>query len=101
VAPELERRRTALAADSWGDVASIITLAEALHGRGVNARVAAYSGFGDRVRAAGYEFVDLGMTAAGDRTGGAEENEPVTAQQGLSRDRNHPNRVTTSHLTSS
>ena len=53
-----------LAADSWGGVASMITLAEALHGRGVNARIAAYSDFGDRVRAAGCEFIDLGVVAA-------------------------------------
>lgn len=54
-----------LAADSWGGVASMITLAEALHGRGVNARIAAYSDFGDRVRDAGCEFIDLGVVAAG------------------------------------
>jgi hypothetical protein len=30
-----------LAADSWGGVASMISLAEALHGRGVNARITA------------------------------------------------------------
>lgn len=53
-----------LTADSWGGVASMITLAEALHGRGVNARIAAYSDFGDRVRDAGCEFIDLGVVAA-------------------------------------
>src|ERR1019366_9526136 len=54
-----------LAADSWGGVAPMITLAEALHGLGVNARIAAYSDFSEKVRAAGYEFTDLGVSAAG------------------------------------
>ena len=54
-----------LAADSWGGVAPMITLAEALHGLGVNARIAAYSDFSEKVRAAGCEFTDLGVSAAG------------------------------------
>ena len=53
------------AADSWGGVAPMITLAEALHGLGVNARIAAYSDFSEKVRAAGCEFTDLGVSAAG------------------------------------
>jgi UDP:flavonoid glycosyltransferase YjiC (YdhE family) len=42
----------------------MVTLAEALRGRGVNARIAAFSDFGDKVRAAGCEFIDLGVSAA-------------------------------------
>jgi len=38
-----------LAADSRGGAALMITLAEALRGRGANARIAAYSDFGDRL----------------------------------------------------
>ena len=51
-----------LAVDSWGGVASMITLAEALRAREVNARIAAFSDFGDQVRAAGFEFIDLGVS---------------------------------------
>ena len=54
-----------LAADSWGGVAPMITLAGALHGLGVNPRIAAYSDFSEKVRAAGCEFTDLGVSAAG------------------------------------
>jgi len=54
-----------LAADSWGGVAPMITLAEALHGLGVNTRIAAYSDFSAKVGAAGCEFTDLGVSAAG------------------------------------
>jgi hypothetical protein len=36
-----------LAVDSWGGVASMITLAGALRAREVNARIAAFSDFGD------------------------------------------------------
>jgi UDP:flavonoid glycosyltransferase YjiC (YdhE family) len=53
-----------LAVDSWGGVASMITLAEALRGRGVSARVAAFSDFTGQVRAAGFGFVDLGLSMA-------------------------------------
>jgi sterol 3beta-glucosyltransferase len=51
-----------LAVDTWGGVASMITLAEALRAREVNARIAAFSNFGDQVRAAGFEFIDLGVS---------------------------------------
>jgi len=54
-----------LAVDSWGGVAPMITLAEALRGLGVNARIAGYSDFSEKVRAAGCEFTDLGVPAAG------------------------------------
>jgi len=53
-----------LAVDSWGGVASMITLAEALRGLGVNARIAAYSDYGDKVRAAGFGFIDFGVSVA-------------------------------------
>lgn len=53
-----------LAVDSWGGVASMITLAEALRGQGANVRIAAFSDFGDKVRAAGCEFIDLGVSVA-------------------------------------
>jgi UDP:flavonoid glycosyltransferase YjiC (YdhE family) len=53
-----------LAVDSWGGVAAMITLAGALGDNGVSARIAAYSDFGDRVRAAGCDFVDLRMSVA-------------------------------------
>jgi sterol 3beta-glucosyltransferase len=53
-----------LAVDSWGGVASMITLAEALRGQGVNARIAAYSDYGDKVRAAGFGFIDFGVSIA-------------------------------------
>ena len=53
-----------LAVDSWGGVASMITLAEALRAEGVSSRVAAYSDFGDKVRAAGCDFVDLELSTA-------------------------------------
>lgn len=53
-----------LAVDSWGGVAPMITVAEALRGQGVNARVAAFSDFGDKIRAAGCEFIDLGVSSA-------------------------------------
>jgi sterol 3beta-glucosyltransferase len=53
-----------LAADSWGGVAAMITLAGALGDLGVSARIAAPSDFGDRVRAAGSDFVDLRMSVA-------------------------------------
>jgi sterol 3beta-glucosyltransferase len=52
-----------LAVDSWGGVASMIPLAEALRAREVNARIAAFSDFGDPVRAAGFQFIDLGVSA--------------------------------------
>jgi hypothetical protein len=51
-----------LAVDSWGGVASMIPLAEALRDRGATARIAAFSDFGDQVRAAGFEFIDLGVS---------------------------------------
>lgn len=51
-----------LAVDSWGGVASMITVAEALRAREVTARIAAFSDFGDQVRAAGFEFTDLGVS---------------------------------------
>jgi sterol 3beta-glucosyltransferase len=54
-----------LAVDSWGGVASMITLAEAMRGLGVNARIAAYSDYGGKVRAAGFGFIDLGVSVAG------------------------------------
>lgn len=54
-----------LAVDSWGGVASMITLAEALRGRGVNARIAAFSDYGDRVHAAGFGFIDFGVSVVG------------------------------------
>jgi sterol 3beta-glucosyltransferase len=53
-----------LAVDSWGGVASMITLAEALRGLGVNARIAAYSDYGEKVRAAGFGFIDFGVSIA-------------------------------------
>jgi sterol 3beta-glucosyltransferase len=53
-----------LAVDSWGGVASMITVAEALRERGVNVRIAAFSDFGEKVRAAGCGFVDLGVSSA-------------------------------------
>jgi len=53
-----------LAVDSWGGVASMITLAEALRGQGVNPRVAAFSDFGDKVRGAGCGFIDFGVSVA-------------------------------------
>jgi len=53
-----------LAVDSWGGVASMITLAEALRRQEVNARIAAYSDYGDKVRAAGFEFIDFGVSIA-------------------------------------
>jgi UDP:flavonoid glycosyltransferase YjiC (YdhE family) len=52
-----------LALDSWGGVASMMTVAEALRAREVTARIAAFSDFGDDVRAAGFEFIDLGVSA--------------------------------------
>lgn len=53
-----------LAVDSWGGVASMITVAEALHGLGVNARIATFSDYGDKVRAAGFGFIDFGVSVA-------------------------------------
>jgi sterol 3beta-glucosyltransferase len=53
-----------LAVDSWGGVAGMITLGGSLRDLGVNARVASYSDFGDKVRAAGCEFIDLGVSLA-------------------------------------
>jgi UDP:flavonoid glycosyltransferase YjiC (YdhE family) len=53
-----------LAVDSWGGVASMITLAEALRTQGVNARIAAFSDYGDKVRAAGFGFTDFGVSIA-------------------------------------
>src|SRR6185437_108468 len=53
-----------LAVDSWGGVATMITLAEALRAEGVSSRIAAYSDFGDKVRAAGCDFVDLELSTA-------------------------------------
>lgn len=53
-----------LAVDSWGGVATMITLAEALRDEGISSRVAAYSDFGDKVRAAGCDFVDLELSTA-------------------------------------
>ena len=53
-----------LAVDSWGGVASMITLAEALRGLGVTPRIAAYSDYGDKVRAAGFAFIDFGVSIA-------------------------------------
>jgi sterol 3beta-glucosyltransferase len=53
-----------LAVDSWGGVASMITLAEALRGLGVNSRIAAYSDYGDKVRTAGFGFIDFGVSVA-------------------------------------
>ena len=53
-----------LAVDSWGGVAGMITLAGSLRDIGVNTRVASYSDFGDKVRAAGCDFVDLGVSLA-------------------------------------
>jgi sterol 3beta-glucosyltransferase len=52
-----------LAVDSWGGVASMIPIAEALRAREVNARIAAFCDFGGQVRAAGFEFIDLGVSA--------------------------------------
>jgi UDP:flavonoid glycosyltransferase YjiC (YdhE family) len=52
-----------LAVDSWGGVSAMITLAEALRDEGVSLRVAAFSDFGDKVRAAGFDFVDLQQSA--------------------------------------
>src|SRR3984957_9850723 len=54
-----------LAVDSWGGVASMIALAGGLRDLGVSTRIAAYSDFGDKVRAAGCEFVDLEVSLAG------------------------------------
>jgi sterol 3beta-glucosyltransferase len=54
-----------VAVDSWGGVASMITLAGALRDRGVNARIAAFSDYGDKVRAAGFGFIDFGVPVAG------------------------------------
>jgi sterol 3beta-glucosyltransferase len=48
-----------LAVDSWGGVAPMITLAGALRDQGVTVRVATFSDFGDKVRAADFGFVDL------------------------------------------
>jgi len=53
-----------LAVDSWGGVASMIALAGALRDLGVSTRIAAYSDFGDKVRAAGCDFVDLEVSLA-------------------------------------
>jgi UDP:flavonoid glycosyltransferase YjiC (YdhE family) len=53
-----------LAVDSWGGVSSMISLAGALKDLGVSTRIAAYSDFGDKVRAAGYDFVDLELSLA-------------------------------------
>ena len=53
-----------LAVDSWGGVAMMLSLAEALRDEGVSSRVAAYSDFGDKVRAAGCDFVDLELSTA-------------------------------------
>lgn len=53
-----------LAVDSWGGVASMIALAGALHDQGVSTRIAAYSDFGDKIRAAGCDFVDLEVSQA-------------------------------------
>jgi sterol 3beta-glucosyltransferase len=53
-----------LAVDSWGGVASMIALGGALGDLGVSTRIAAYSDFGDKVRAAGCDFVDLEVSLA-------------------------------------
>jgi hypothetical protein len=53
-----------LAVDSWGGVGAMIPLAEALGDLGISARIAASSDFGDRIRAAGCDFVDLQMSVA-------------------------------------
>ena len=53
-----------LAVDSWGGVASMIALAGGLRDLGVSTRIAAYSDFGDKVRAAGCDFVDLEVSLA-------------------------------------
>ncbi|HEX4832302.1 MAG TPA: hypothetical protein VH478_14560 [Trebonia sp.] len=53
-----------LAVDSWGGVASMIALAGGLRDMGVSTRIAAYSDFGDKVRAAGCGFVDLQVSQA-------------------------------------
>src|SRR5258707_4714928 len=53
-----------LAVDSWGGVASMIALAGGLRDLGVSTRIAAYSDFGDKVRAAGCDFVDLEVSQA-------------------------------------
>ena len=53
-----------LAVDSWGGVAMMLSLAEALRDEGVSSRVAAYSDFGDKVRAAGCDFVDLELSTS-------------------------------------
>lgn len=54
-----------LAVDSWGGVASMITLGEALRSLGVDARVATFSDYGGKVRAAGLGNVDFGVSIAG------------------------------------
>jgi hypothetical protein len=61
----------------------------------VNARVAAFPGFGDRVRAAGCEFVDLGMTAVGLCIGTSALDRRIhgmvrSSRRGLHRVRHHP-----------
>jgi UDP:flavonoid glycosyltransferase YjiC (YdhE family) len=53
-----------LAVYSWGGVASMIALAGGLRDLGVSTRIAAYSDFGDKVRAAGCDFVDLEVSQA-------------------------------------
>lgn len=53
-----------LAVDSWGGVASMIALAGGLRDLGVSTRIAAYSDFGDKIRAAGCDFVDLEVSQA-------------------------------------
>ena len=53
-----------LVVDSWGGVASMIALAGGLRDLGVSTRIAAYSDFGDKVRAAGCDFVDLEVSLA-------------------------------------
>jgi sterol 3beta-glucosyltransferase len=51
-----------LAVDSWGGVSSMITLSGALRDLGISTRIAAYSDFGDKVRAAGCDYVDLELS---------------------------------------
>jgi hypothetical protein len=53
-----------LAVDPWGGVTSMIVLAGGLRDLGVSTRIAAYSDFGDKVRAAGCDFVDLEVSQA-------------------------------------
>lgn len=77
-----------LAVDSWGGVLPMITLAEALRGQGVEARVATYSDFGDKVRAAGSGFVDLRLSWAAVMAGQLEQRpgwarQPVRTQLAL------------------